>query len=311
METTHTRVIRPSARIDLGLTLAPLRLLGPSCRVRPDGFWRATRTPEGPGVQRLRYRNDGVVVDAWGPGGGWLIANAESLIGAAEDHSALSEVVPLSANVRPEAHVAIMDLHRKNLAMRTPRTNAVFEALVPTILGQKVTGKEAGDSFRALFRHFGEPAPVPPGGPRLFLPFSPQRVKNAPSYVFHACNVERKRGDTIRLAASYAHRLEEASTFDRTNAYERLQALPGLGAWTANEVALVAWGDADAVSVGDFHLKNVVAWNLAGRPRGSDEEMLELLEPYRPFRGRVIRLLSLGGTTPPKYGPRLTIQPRW
>jgi 3-methyladenine DNA glycosylase/8-oxoguanine DNA glycosylase len=72
-------------------------------------------------------------------------------------------------------------------------------------------------------------------------------------------------------------------------------------------VALVALGDADAVPVGDYHLKDVVAWNLAGRPRGTDDEMLDLLEPYRGHRGRVIRLLTLAGDRPPKYGPRMEV----
>ena len=95
------------------------------------------------------------------------------------------------------------------------------------------------------------------------------------------------------------------------DAHARLAALPGVGAWTVAEVALRALGDADAVSVGDYHLKNVVAWNLAGKPRGTDDEMLELLEPFRPHRGRALMLIQRGGSTPPKYGPRLTIQKRW
>ena len=91
----------------------------------------------------------------------------------------------------------------------------------------------------------------------------------------------------------------------------RLQALPGLGVWSANEVAAVALGDADAVSVGDYHIKNWVSWALAGEPRGTDERMVELLEPYRPHRGRAVRLIMASGVSPPKYGPRLTIQRRW
>jgi 3-methyladenine DNA glycosylase/8-oxoguanine DNA glycosylase len=67
-----------------------------------------------------------------------------------------------------------------------------------------------------------------------------------------------------------------------------------------------AFGDPDAVSVGDFHIPNMVAWALAGEPRGIDERMLELLEPYRGQRGRVIRLLELAGFGAPRYGPRLS-----
>jgi len=92
------------------------------------------------------------------------------------------------------------------------------------------------------------------------------------------------------------------------DAQRRLTALPGMGAWTAAEIAVVALGDADAVSVGDYHLPHLVSWALAGEPRGTDERMLELLEPYAGQRGRVIRLLMTGGRGAPRYGPRLSRQ---
>ena len=91
----------------------------------------------------------------------------------------------------------------------------------------------------------------------------------------------------------------------------RLRALPGIGEWTVSEVSQTALGDGDAVSVGDYHLKNAASWALAGEPRGTDERMVELLEPFRPHRGRVLRLIAAAGISPPKYGPRLTIQPKW
>jgi hypothetical protein len=59
------------------------------------------------------------------------------------------------------------------------------------------------------------------------------------------------------------------------------------------------------VSVGDFHIPNLVSWALAGEPRGSDARMLELLEPYRGRRALVVRLLELSGMRAPRYGPRL------
>ncbi len=49
----------------------------------------------------------------------------------------------------------------------------------------------------------------------------------------------------------------------------------------------------------------MVAWALAGEARGTDERMLELLEPYRGQRGRVLRLLELAGVRAPRYGPRM------
>ena len=82
--------------------------------------------------------------------------------------------------------------------------------------------------------------------------------------------------------------------------------MPGIGPWTAAEVGVRALGDPDAVSVGDFHLPSLVAFALAGEPRGDDARMLELLEPYRGQRARVVRLLELSGIRPPRRGPRLS-----
>ena len=90
-------------------------------------------------------------------------------------------------------------------------------------------------------------------------------------------------------------------------AHRRLQAFPGIGVWTVNEVALTALGDPDAVSVGDFHLKNIVAFALTGAPRASDERMLELLEPYRGHRARAVRLIEHAGIGAPRYGPKVAV----
>ena len=69
-----------------------------------------------------------------------------------------------------------------------------------------------------------------------------------------------------------------------------------------------AFGDPDAISVGDAHLPDIVCFALAGEPRGTDERMLELLEPYRGQRGRVEVLLEASGITPPAFGPK--VEPR-
>jgi 3-methyladenine DNA glycosylase/8-oxoguanine DNA glycosylase len=64
-----------------------------------------------------------------------------------------------------------------------------------------------------------------------------------------------------------------------------------------------ALGDADAVSVGDFHLAKLVGWALVGEPV-DDDTMLELLEPYRGHRYRAVRMVELAGLHPPRRGPR-------
>jgi 3-methyladenine DNA glycosylase/8-oxoguanine DNA glycosylase len=83
-----------------------------------------------------------------------------------------------------------------------------------------------------------------------------------------------------------------------------LRTVPGIGVWTAAEVAQRALGDPDAVSFGDYHVAKNVTWALTGEALG-DEEMAELLEPYRGHRFRAQRLLELEAGMRPRRGPRM------
>jgi 3-methyladenine DNA glycosylase/8-oxoguanine DNA glycosylase len=196
--------------------------------------------------------------------------------------------------------------HRLHPGLRIPRTNRVFESLVPAILEQKVTGKEARASFRRLVLAYGEPAPGPaPEGMRV--PPSPEVWRRIPSWDWHRAAVDPQRSRTLIAAARLAGRLEEAVGMEPAAALARLRAVPGVGEWTAAEVALRALGNADALSVGDYHLSQLVGWALTGSPL-DDAGMIALLEPWRPHRGRVVRLIELSGVSKPKFGPRLTIQ---
>jgi 3-methyladenine DNA glycosylase/8-oxoguanine DNA glycosylase len=274
----------------------------PAMRFEVSGTtWRATRTPEGPVTLLVEATAGGVRARAWGPGSGWALGHLEGLLGLDDDPGAL---VPV--------HEAVAVAVRRNRGLRIGRTLAVHEALVPAILEQKVTGDEARRTLRALVARHGEDAP---GGFGLRLPPSPETLASLPYHAFHPLGLERRRAELVRAVSRDAERLERlgataagpgAGEPARAAAYAALRAFPGIGPWTAAEVGMRALGDPDAVSVGDFHIPNMVAWALAGEPRGTDERMLELLEPYRGQRGRVIRLLELAGMKAPRYGPRLS-----
>ena len=91
-------------------------------------------------------------------------------------------------------------------------------------------------------------------------------------------------------------------------AADRLQALPGLGPWTAGSAMLQGMGFPDTIILGDYHMANTVAWNLAGEARADDHRMVDLLRPFKGHRGRVLRLLGVAGSSAPSHGPRMALR---
>jgi 3-methyladenine DNA glycosylase/8-oxoguanine DNA glycosylase len=284
------RSIALRAPLDLGRTLSPLRhgMGDRTVRLLRDEAWFAARTPEGPATVRLRRSGATLESQAWGDGAPWLLESVPALVGE-DDH--------------PERLVAhhriVRELQRRHAGLRLPHTGRVLHALVPSVFEQKITGTEAFRAYAALLRAHGEPAPGPAG---LVLPPPPEKLASLPYHAYHPIGIERRRAEVVRRAAARASWLESSASAEE--ATRRLRSLPGIGVWTAAEVVRNAFGDPDALSVGDYHLPSIVSWALAGEPRADDARMLELLEPYRGQRGRVQRLLEVGRIVPPRHGPR-------
>jgi hypothetical protein len=291
------RVWRPQFPVSCGRTLAALsRGRGdPAQQVDAHGaLWRTARTPDGPVTLRLSSAGDDIRAAAWGPGSGWMLEQVPPLLGADDD---VRGFVPV--------HRVIAAAWRRVPPLRLPRLGLVFECLVPAVLEQRVTGREARASYRMMLRRYGEPAPGPaPDGMRVMPP--PSVWKRIPSWEWHRANVDPGRARTVIAAADVAARLEESLTMPRSVRLARLRAVPGIGAWTAAEVAQRAWGDPDEVSIGDFHLPALVGWALVGRPV-DDDGMLELLEPYVGHRHRAVRLVEMSGVRKPSFGPRMPV----
>jgi 3-methyladenine DNA glycosylase/8-oxoguanine DNA glycosylase len=232
---------------------------------------------------------------AWGPGAAWLLRELPGLLGADDDRAGFEPV-----------HPVLRELAARHPGVRVGRSGRVLEALVPAVLEQKVVGVEARRAWRYLLLKFGDPAPGPaPAGMRV--PPPPAIWRRIPSWEWHRAGVEGVRARTIIGAAEVAGRLEEIVTMPSGAADRRLRSLPGIGVWTSAEVRQRACGDADAVSVGDYHLPSAVGWALAGRVV-DDAGMLELLAPYAGHRHRAARLVELGGIRPPRRGPRMSVR---
>ncbi|WP_344065092.1 DNA-3-methyladenine glycosylase 2 family protein [Terrabacter lapilli] len=266
----------------------------PTSRFGVDGtVTRAAQTPEGVGTLHLACRVGESVVhaQAWGPGAQWLLESVPALLGAYDDPSGFVT-----------HHDVVAQAWRRFAHWRVPRSGLVLDALVPAVIEQKVTGQEAFAGYRRLVRRFGTPAPGP--FPGLMAPPTAAGWAAIPSWAWLQASVDGARSQTAVRAAGYAGRLEEAASLSLAEAHRRLRALPGVGVWTAAEVAQRALGDPDSVSFGDYHVAKDIGWALTGTPV-DDEGLAELLEPYRGHRYRVQQLLGLAGQRRPRRGARM------
>lgn len=276
----------------------------PTTRLTEQSFLHATYTPDGPGTLLLRWTRDpapidecGLTADAWGPGSQWLLDGVDELVGSHDTPTEVAGRFAGAAVVGPALR-----------ATRTTHLGAsrnLYHRLLPTIVEQRITSFEARRQWRRLCRALGRPAPGPPAiTDGLLLPPAPEELGARPTWWFHRFGIEVKRAATLVEVARRHEKLWAWSQAEPSEAARRLAVLRGIGPWTVGSVLGPCLGDPDAVPVGDFHLPNIVAWNLAGEPRADDARMLELLEPYRGQRGRVLAALVRAGRPEPAYGPK-------
>jgi 3-methyladenine DNA glycosylase/8-oxoguanine DNA glycosylase len=278
--------------------------LSPQCRgpfdpcyqVVDGAVWKTSLMPSGPVTARItRSGVSAVDCEAWGEGAAEFVERLPALLGAYDDTTGFAPEEP-----------TIAAAYRRVPHLRLGRTDRVLEALVPAVLEQRVAGTDAFRAWRLLVTKFGAPAPGP-APERMRVPPPADVWRRIPSWEFHVANVDPSRARTLVGCAQRGDALERLSTRAPAQARAALMTLPGVGVWTAAEVAQRAWGDADALSVGDYHLSNVVGSTLLGH-RIDDEEMIELLEPLRPHRFRAVRLLAVSGMARnPRFGARQAI----
>lgn len=299
-------VYRPSGALDVPRTIGQLGRgpYDPTTSWDLQGMWRTWRTPEGPATLRiLRASADGGIrAAAWGPGAHWAIDAVPGLLGKDDDWSALD--VGSQPLLRDSLH--------RNPGLRLMRTGLVLEALLPAIIEQRVTSLEAYRSWARLLRWYGEPAPGPaPEGLRVVPTL--QQWRGIPSWDWHRVGVDPRRARAIQAVLAVAPSLERAigAAASLDDAETAMRTIPGIGQWTAAETLQRSHGHPDLVSVGDYHLAHQVGEALTGS-RVDDDGMLELLEPWRGDRQRVVRLILASGFRFQRRGPRVALQDhRW
>ncbi|MGA1361599.1 MAG: DNA-3-methyladenine glycosylase family protein [Ilumatobacteraceae bacterium] len=282
----------------LGATLASLRngINDPTTVTGPDWVARATIGPDGlPTALHARLGHDGTI-EVTTPGADPVIVGSHPLFG---DDDPGHDVVAV--------HPAVASAMSAHGDVRLARTDTPYHELIPAVLGQRVTAREAIGQWGRICRLWGDRVEI--GGIQLHTPPRPDRLLSVPYHEWHLLGVERRRAETVRNVARHGERLltgwrTELNATDRT---QSLRLIPGVGVWTAAVAGHIAFGDPDALEFGDFHVKNTVAWALEGRARGTDEEMHRAMEPYAGQRKRVLTWLTLAGWSAPARGPRRRI----
>jgi 3-methyladenine DNA glycosylase/8-oxoguanine DNA glycosylase len=275
---------------DVALSIPRLGTVSePTWRHRGAHVDVAGRTPEGAVAFRARAAEGRLAVEAWGEGAGWIVDRLPMLAAHGDDPRRIHF-----------GHPVLDETNRRHPGMRHAATGLVVDALLARVVGQRVLATEAARSWKQLCLDLGGPAPGPLA---LLLPPDPERLAEQPTWWFHERGIERGRARTLVAVARHARRLAQAADLPRPEAYARMRAVPGLGPWTVNGTARVALGDPDAIVVGDYWISHTVCSFFTGRARGSDEEMLALVDRWTGQRGRVERLVGLSGHRVQRFGP--------
>jgi AraC family transcriptional regulator of adaptative response / DNA-3-methyladenine glycosylase II len=175
--------------------------------------------------------------------------------------------------------------------VRVPGAWEPFEIVVRGLLGQQVSVAAARTLLGRLVERCGTPlGRAARGGVTHLFPGASQIAGVDPG----ALGVTRSRAAALHgLAEAVASgTFDLALPLDLDAAVARLTAFPGVGAWTAQYIAMRALGETDAFPAGDLGVRKALA--TRGR-MPSESEALARAERWRPWRAYAAVALWSGG----------------
>ncbi|HET9227684.1 MAG TPA: AlkA N-terminal domain-containing protein [Thermoanaerobaculia bacterium] len=161
--------------------------------------------------------------------------------------------------------------------IRLPQYLDPFEGTVRAILGQQVSLAAASTMVDRLVRRVGDPAPD------SFLAFpSPAAVAALGTQGLLELGLTRAKAAALHGLALADLDWERLRTAPAEEAEAELDALPGIGPWTASYVRMRTLGDRDAFPAADLGVIKALRALLAEEP--SPKRIAELAESWRPWR---------------------------
>ena len=247
----------------------------PGCEeVRGGAFRRSLRLPSGNAVVTLTPAVDHVrcllVLDDFRDLT-TAIARCRRLLDLDADPAAVVDALSGDRELGPVV--------KKAPGQRIPRTVDEAELAVRAVLGQQVSTKAACTHAGRLVAAYGQPIDDPEGGLTHTFPSVEQLAEMDPA---HLAVPKARRRTLSALVAGLADgsiALDAGSDWER--ARRQLLALPGIGPWTAEVIAMRGLGDPDAFPAGDLGLR--MAAEQLGLP-AAQRKLVAHGARWRPWR---------------------------
>lgn len=196
---------------------------------------------------------------------------------------------PVAVAERLDSDRRLHSLIEMRPGLRLPGAWDPFELAVRAVLGQQVTVRGAATLAARLVREFGDPVTLSDPALTHLFP-TPAALADADVSVI---GMPKARAETIRALASAVRDGDLSLGFaaDPRKVTDALCALPGIGEWTAQYIAMRAFGEPDAYPADDLGLRKALATN--GRP-ATKREAEQQAETWRPWRAYAVMHLWTG-----------------
>ena len=191
----------------------------------------------------------------------------------------------LDLDADPQAIDAVLGARFANAAgLRVPGTVDGFELAVRAIVGQQITVRAARTLGVRLSERFGTELPTPWAGLNRLFP-SAQALAGASGDALGQLGIVRQRQQAIVALARAvaAGSLQLSAGADVHSTLRALQALPGIGPWTAHYIAMRALRWPDAFPCGDVALQRALGVHQAPHPAQAAEQASAPWKPWRSY----------------------------
>ncbi|TPG33213.1 DNA-3-methyladenine glycosylase 2 family protein [Mycolicibacterium hodleri] len=241
---------------------------------RDDAYRRTLRLPSGNGIVSLTPKPDHVHCEL-----------------ALDDFRDLATAIArcrrlLDLDADPEAVIDVLSwdgqfaaLVAKAPGQRIPRTVDESELALRVVIGQQISVKATRTHAGRLAKAYGSPIQDPKGALTHVFPSVEQLADLDPAHIAFPKSRQRTFMGLIRALASGDVILDPGCDWNR--ARQQLLALPGVGPWTAEVIAMRGLGDPDAFPVTDLGV--LAAAKIVGLP-ADPRALTEHSGRWRPWR---------------------------